>query len=201
MKYMKRLLHRYGERKTGMILMFFGVIIGVLFSKIFKKIYWDELDLLNINYFSLIKTMDIDYKKLRNYVLWKDFKNFLLLWALCFTKIGINYIVFILLYYGFQIGFFTSVIFMGYGLKGILLIIGYTIPQIIIYLPVIFLSIKGGYWLCKNLYFDGIHSKRRLETISKYLVFIVILGFLLFIGALLETYVGSVLLKKILSAF
>ena len=116
-----------------------------------------------------------------------------------FALLRLELIILYLFFY--IIGFFTSVIFMGYGLKGILLIIGYTIPQIIIYLPVIFLSIKGGYWLCKNLYFDGIHSKRRLETISKYLVFILILGFLLFIGALLETYVGSFLLKNIVTSF
>lgn len=201
MRYINMLVRKYGDKKTGLILYFIGALIGILVSNVFKGFYWDEIDLLNINYFEFIKNMEIDYKILRNYVLWKDFRNYILIWGLCFTKIGVGYVVLMILYYGFQTGFFLSTIFVGYGIKGILLIIGYTFPQFIIYVPVIVLSLQGGYWLCSNLYSNGIHKKNRVEVLGKYLVFILILAILLFIGALLETYVGSFVLVKMLSGF
>lgn len=201
MKYMKVLIQRFGEKRTSIFLFCFGVSFGILFSRIFKRFYWNEIDLLNKNYFQLIQTMDIDYKQLRNYVLWKDFRNYILLWGLSFTKFGISYIALFILYYGFQSGFFLSVIIMGYGLKGFLLVIGYTFPQIIIYVPVMLISLQGGYWLCRNLYHDNIHRKGPREVVAKYIIFIVILGFFLFLGALLETYVGSSILRRILSVF
>ena len=201
MKYMGMILKKYGEKKTGLFVLFVGVFLGFLVSKVFKGFYWNELDLLNVDYFEFIKGMKIDYKTLRNYVLWKEFRSFLLIWALSFTKIGINTIGLFILYYGVQAGFFTSVLFMGYGFKGLLLIIGYTFPQIIVYVPVLLLSFQGGYWLCRDLYFNGIYRKSPIEIVAKYILFISVLGILLFIGALLETYVGSFLLVKILALF
>lgn len=201
MKYINIMIKKYGEKGTGLVLLFSGIIIGILISKSLKGFYWNELDLLNDNYFDLIKNMEIDKKILRNYVLIKDLKNFILIWGLCFTKIGIVCLVFIILYYGMVVGFFISVLLMGYGLKGLLLLFGYTFPQLIIYVPVFVLSIQGGYWLCRNLYYNGLYHKNRGEVVGKYIIFMLILGVFLVIGALLETYVGSFILIKILGAF
>ncbi len=201
MKYLGMVLKKYGEKKTGIFLFLFGGFLGIVISKLLKGLYWNELDLLNIDYFEFIKGMDIEYKTLRNYVLWKDFRNFLLIWGLSFTKIGISTIGLIVLYFGLKTGFFVSVLFMGYKVKGLLLIIGYTFPQIIIYIPVLILSLQGGYWLCRDLYFNGVYRKSPIEIVAKYILFILILGLLLFLGALLETYVGTFFLVRILNFF
>ncbi|NLJ90345.1 MAG: hypothetical protein GX323_05530 [Clostridiales bacterium] len=201
MKYLSMVLKKYGEKKTGIFLFSVGAFVGLIFSRIFKGLYWNKLDLLNAGYFDFIKEMEINYRTLRNYVLWKNFRNFILIWGLSFTKLGIGLISLMILYFGIQSGFFVSVLIMGYGLKGILLVLGYTFPQIIVYLPVLVLSFQGGYWLCRDLYFSGIYRKSRLELVAKYIVFIIFLGLLLFIGALLETYVGSFFLIRILGLF
>ncbi len=199
MKYIKMLLKKYGENWTGLIVFTFGLFLGLVFSRVLRRFYWDEIDLLNGAYYEILINMDIDYKTLRKYVLWKDFKNFALIWGISFTKIGISSLVLILLYYGISAGFFASVMIMGYGFKGILLIIGYTFPQIIVYLAVLVLSFRGGYWLCKNLYYDGLRKRSTLEIAGKYGVFIFVLAIFLVLGALLETYVGSFVLIKIIS--
>lgn len=201
MRYLGLVIKKYGEKKTGIFLFLLGTFLGLVISYLFKGFYWNEIDLLNKDYFNFIKGMDIEYKTLRNYVLWKDFRNFLLIWGLSFTKIGISTLSLLILYYGIQVGFFVSVLFMGYGIKGLLLIIGYTFPQIIVYLPVLIVSFQAGYWLCRELYFTGIYRKRQIELMAKYILLIIVLGLLLFVGALLETYVGSFFLIRILSLF
>lgn len=165
MKYINILMRKYGERKTGLILFMIGIAIGVLVSRIFKGLYWNELDIINVSYFNLIVTMEIDYKILRNYVLWKNFRNYFIIWGLSFTKIGITCIGFVLIFYGFKAGFLITVLLMGYKLKGISLLIGYTFPQFLIYIPLMFLSLQGAYWLCKNLYFNGIYKKIDLKLL------------------------------------
>lgn len=201
MKYINVLMKKYGERKTGLIIFIVGMVIGVLIARIFKGFYWNELDLLNLTYFNLIVNMEIDYRVLRNYVFWKNFRNYFIIWGLGFTKIGITSIGFILIIYGFKAGFLITVLLMGYKLKGISLLFGYTFPQFIIYIPLIFVSLQGAYWLCKNLYFNGVYKKNRLETVGKYLIFIFVLGIFLFIGSLMETYLGSLVLRGILKSF
>lgn len=201
MRYLGLVIKKYGEKKTGIFLFLLGTFLGLVISYLFKGFYWNEIDLLNKDYFNFIKGMDIEYKTLRNYVLWKDFRNFLLIWGLSFTKIGISTLSLLILYYGIQVGFFVSVLFMGYGIKSLLLIIGYTFPQIIVYLPVLIVSFQAGYWLCRELYFTGIYRKRQMELMAKYILLIIVLGLLLFVGALLETYVGSFFLIRILSLF
>lgn len=201
MKYINILMKKYGERKTGLIVFIVGLVIGVLIARIFKGFYWNELDLLNLSYFNLIVNMEIDYKLLRSYVLWKNFRNYFIIWGLSFTKIGITSIGLVLIFYGFKAGFLITVLLMGYKLKGISLLIGYTFPQFLIYIPLIFISLQGGYWLCKNLYFNGIYKKKRLETVGKYLIFVFVLGIFLLIGSLMETYLGSFVLRAILKTF
>ena len=201
MNYVNMLLKKFGEKKTGLILFNVGLAIGIILSKLLKGLYWNDLDLLNLNYIDYLRNMEIDYDVLRRYVLLKDFKNYILIWALAFTKIGVGSIILILVYYGIQVGFFMSVLLMGYGFRGIVLIFGYTFPQIILYLPILILTFQGGYWLCKSLYYNEFYKKSRVEIIGKYIVFILILGVFLSIGALLETYVGSFILIKILEGF
>ncbi len=201
MKYVNMLLKKFGEKKTGLILFSLGLGIGIVFSKLFKNFYWNDLDLLNFTYIDYLRNMEIDYDVLRKYVLLKNFKNFALIWILAFTKIGLGSIILIIIYYGIQAGALMSVLLMGYGIRGILLIFAYTFPQFIIYIPVFILTFQGGYWLCRSLYYNEFYKKSKVELVGKYIVFIFILGVFLSIGALLETYVGSFVLIKILGAF
>jgi len=202
MNYLKMQLRRLGEVKMGFLFLFLGILAGFLFAGIFKNYYWNSIDILDPNYLSKIKDASIDYSVLLRYVYWNIFRPFILLWVISATAFGIPYIGFCLVYSGFQCGFFLSVIFMKYSIKGILLIIGYTFPHYLIYIPVAYLCLRSGYWLCRGMYYDTKMSKRgRAERIIKHLIIIILLAAALAVGGLLETYVGSSILRKILVLF
>ncbi len=201
MNFFKQRLRRFGEVKAGLFLVAFGVILGILFARAFKGFYWGNIHILDSTYLYQIKTTPIDYSVLLKYVYWDIFKNFILLWMVCATSFGIPFIALCLTYIGFQGSFFITVILMKYKLKGILLIIGYTFPQYLIYIPVIFISIRMAFWMNKSLHYDITGKKGRREKISRYLAMALLLGVVLAVGGLSEAYIGSFILRKILHFF
>lgn len=202
MNYIKSKLRKLGEVKLGLLILGAGILLGFLFAKIFKDLYWGSMYLTDKDYLKRIRESVIDYPVLLRYVLWNVYRKFVVFWIVCSTAVGLPYLVFCLVYGGFQCGFFLTVIMMRYGIKGILLIFGYTFPQYLIYIPVIFLCLRTGYWLCKSMYYDNKMSRRgRTDRILRHLLIIIVLVIILFFGALLETYVSSFLLRKILVLF
>lgn len=195
-------LRKLGEVKAGLLVLVLGILLGILFAKLFKGFYWNQIDVLNTDYFNKIKDASIDYSVLFQYVMWKNLRIYILFWILSATALGIPYMALSIWYGGFQSGFFLAVILMRYGIKGVLLIIGYTFPHYIIYIPVALLTLRSGYWLCRSMYYDTKMSKRgRTERIAKQLIFILILGAALTLGGFLETYPGSFILRRILRLF
>lgn len=195
-------LRKLGEVKVGFIILAIGFLMGLLFAKVFKGFYWNQIDILDTDYFTRIKNTTIDYSVLLQYVMWKNFRIFILFWVLSVTALGLPYMTLSIWYGGFQTGFFMTVILMRYNIKGLLLIFGYTFPHYIIYIPLALLCLRSGYWLCRSMYYDAKMSKRgKAERIIKQMVLIIALGVVLFFGGLLETYPGSIILKKILQLF
>jgi stage II sporulation protein M len=195
-------IKRLGEVKIGIIILLAGILIGILFAKIFKGFYWNQIDILDSSYFSKIRTTQINHSVLFQYVMWKNFRIYFLFWIFCITALGIPYMALSIWYAGFQSGFYLAVILMRYGLKGLLLLFGYTFPHFIIYIPVAFLCLRSGYWLCRSMYYDVKMNRRgKAERIAKQMILVLLLGVALIFGGLLETYSGSYILKKILLLF
>lgn len=202
MNYIRLQLRKLGEVKLGIIILAAGILSGFVFARVFQGYYWNSMDLIDTDYLHRIRDTAIDYPVLLRYVLWNIYRSFILFWILCATAIGIPYMVFCILYGGFQCGFFLTVILMRYGFKGVLLIFGYTFPHYLLYIPVAFLCLRTGYWLCRSMYYDNKMGRRgRAERIIRHLLLIGALALALLAGGLLETYVASFLLKKILLLF
>lgn len=201
MSFIRQQLRKLGEVKFGALLLVIGLISGFLFAKVFRDYYWDSISIIDVEYLNKIKNSTIDESVLFGYVLWNIFQPFVLFWIVSATVLGLPYMALGILYGGFQGGFFITVLLSKYGLKGILLIFGYTFPQYLLYIPVAFLCLRGGYWLCRSLHYDNLSKKGKSEKIVKSILLLLFLGFALFLGSLLETYVGSALLKKIVVLF
>lgn len=201
MNFLNKHLRRIGEVKAGLLLVAFGAILGILFARVFKSFYWGNINILNPDYLTQIKDTPIDYSVLLKYVYWDIFKSFIILWMVSITSFGIPFIALCLTYMGFQGSFFITVILMKYKLKGILLILGYTFPQYLIYIPVVFISLRMCFWLNKSLRYDNLPKKGKREKTAKYLALAVLLGVVLAAGGLAETYIGSFVLRKILNIF
>ncbi len=202
MRYIQLQLRKLGEVKLGFLILAAGIILGFLFARIFRGFYWNSMDLIDTDYLHRIRDTVIDYPVLLRYVLWNIYRNFILFWIISATAVGIPYMTFCILYGGFQCGFFLTVILMRYSLKGILLIFGYTFPHYLLYIPVVFLCLRTGYWLCRGMYYDNKTGRRgKAERIARHLILIMLLALVLLIGGLLETYVASFILRKILFLF
>lgn len=195
-------IRKMGAAKIGLIILIFGILTGILFSNLLRGFYWNQIDILDSSYFNKIRTASIDYSVLFQYVMWKNFRIFLVFWIFAATAVGIPYMALSLWYAGFQAGFFTAVILMRYGIKGVLLLVGYTFPHYLVYIPVAMVCLGNGYRLCRNMYYEAkINRKGRAERIMKQAIKIMFLAVILTAGSLLETYAGSFFLKKILAFF
>lgn len=201
MNFIKRQFRRMGEVKFGIALLILGGIIGIIVAQVLKGLYWNNINILDASYLKKIRDTNIDYSALLGYVYWNIFKPFILFWVVCMTALGIPYIGLCLIYLGFQSSFFITIISMKYGFKGILLIFGYTFPHYLIYIPIIFLCFRCGFSLCQSMHYQNISKKGRSELILKHVIFIIVLGILLTLGGLLETYTNTFILRKILGLF
>lgn len=202
MHFLKTKLRKFGEVKIGILILGIGFLLGLIFSVAFKGLYWNQINIIDDKYISKIRDTILDHSVLLEYVLWNNLRIFILFWIFCSTALGIPYITLSLAYGGFKMGLFITVIMMRYGIKGILLLFAYTFPQFLVYLPVAFVCFRAGYWLCKSMYHETrLGSKGKMERVVKHLGLIFVLAIVLILGCLMETYIGSFILQKILYLF
>lgn len=202
MKNLRLQLNRLSVVQISVILLILGLFLGVLFANVFRDSYAAQMNEYQSVVFKDITKQKIDYNGLFLYVIGNNFREFAIFWLLSITILGIPYMVFKIIAFGFSTGFFISAIAMQYGLKGIILILVYEFPHGLIYIPIWVYSLYKGYQLCRTIYYD---KRNYLGTIAKqlrsYLLLLLVLAILLMIGSFLEAYIGSFFLKKVLGIF
>lgn len=202
MRHLKLQLHRLGVVQISILLLIIGLFFGILFANLFRNSYDTQMLQYQNNVFTEITANEIDYPGLFRYVLAKNLNEFVVFWLLCITILGIPYMAYKIISFGFFTGFFISEITMQYGFKGILLILVYAFPQGLLYLPIALVSLYKGYGMCKSIYRDNrSHMSGLTKSIKPNLIVILILAIVLVIGSFLEAYVGAFLLKKTLGMF
>lgn len=202
MAQLKLQLHRLSVVQIAIFLLILGLFFGVLFANVFQKSYDTQMLDYQSNVFTKITTNDINYSGLFRYILVKNLNDFLIFWLLSITILGIPYMGYKVISFGFFIGFFISAVTMQYGLKGMLLVLVYAFPHGLLYLPIILISLYKGFGLCSSIYHDSRnHMSGLLKRIQPNLIIILLLAVALIIGSFLEAYVGAFLLKKTLGLF
>ena len=202
MKQLQATMKNLSKIQIVILLLFVGVFIGILFSNLLKDTYIGDLTILNTAYFNALDKTKIEYTNLLKYVLAHNFKELLVFWLFCFTIFGLPFIAFSIAYKGFLVGFLVSTVTMQYGLKGMLLFFAYLLPQAIVYIPIMLVSLEKGYELASALRYPSKNSKMlQKQTIFEYVIIIILTSIFLIIGSLLETYLGSAFLRKTLSLF
>lgn len=188
--------------QISVILVIVGLFLGAFFANIFQSYYYDRMMNYHNVIFSEIVREKINYNQLFFFIFKENFKEFMVFWLLSITILGIPYMVLRLIYFGFSLGFFISVIAMQYGFKGILLILVYEFPHGLIYIPIILLSLYKGFVLCRSIYYDNRNiTETIMSHLKSYILLLIFLVALLLLGSLLEAYVGSFFLKKTLGLF
>jgi stage II sporulation protein M len=200
LKTLKTKLQGMSILQISFLLMAAGLIAGIISANMFRPFYYERMISYHNSVFSDIVRENIDYKGLFIYILGKNFREFIAFALLSVTILGIPYIIFKIIAFGFTTGFFISAVAAQYGFKGILLVLAYQFPHGIIYFPIIILCIHRGFEICRSIYYDSrdyMGSIRR--NIKAYLIFCLFISVLLAAGSFLEAYAGSFLLKKVLS--
>jgi len=136
MKKLSLHLHRFSAVQVAIFLLILGVFSGIVFANVFQNSYRSQMQLYEENIFSDIRALKINYSGLFSYILWKNLKEYAIFWLLSITILGIPYMAYKTMFFGFSTGFFISSITMQFGFKGILLIIAYVFPQGLLYLPI-----------------------------------------------------------------
>lgn len=188
--------------QIAIILLIFSLFFGILFANVFRDSYTNQMKNYQNNIFTDVSDNAIDYAGLFRYTLLQNLNEFLIFWLLSVTILGIPYMAFKIMSFGFFTGFFVSAVTIQYGLKAMLLVLVYEFPHGLIYLPVALLCFAKGFRLNRIIYReskDPISNVTRL--IKENLLSIIILAVALLIGSFLEAYVGSFLLKKTMGLF
>jgi len=202
MKQLRFQIHRLSVIKISVILLLIGLFLGILCANLFKGTYIDAIREYEDTVFSKIALDGFDHAGLFRYVLGKNFNEFVVFWLLSITILGIPYMTLKITSFGFFTGFFVSAVTLHYGLKGILLILAYVLPQGLLYLPIAFISLYKGYELCSMIYRDGRTRISEIFSLFKSNLFIILLlAIALLVASFLEAYPGAFLLKKALGIF
>lgn len=202
MKQIRNHINQLNSVYAALLILILGLFSGVLFANLFRTSYSQQLFLYKEKIFVQIIGEEINYSGLFSYILRNNIKEFAVFWLLSITILGIPYIIYKIVSFGFFTGFFLSVISMQYGTKGILLVLAYIFPHGILYIPIALLCVYKGFQLCNTIYKDRRYSNGSIKQIIKpYLMLILILFIVLLIGSFLEAYLGSSLLKKTMRFF
>ncbi|MDF2845661.1 MAG: putative rane protein [Herbinix sp.] len=202
MKLFKFQLQKFNILQIAIFLIVIGVFLGILCANIFKGSYMDQIQSYEANVFSRIVTNDTDYSGLFRYTLGRNFSEFAIFWLLCMTILGLPYMAFKIISFGFFSGFFISAITMQYGMKGILLVLAYVFPHGLLYVPIVLISLYKGFDVCRTIYQDNNNQISKIVRLMKsQLIIILLLAVALLIASFLEAYPGAFLLKKALGIY
>lgn len=177
------------------MLLLIGIILGVVFINQIGDAQKEEIQ----NYFnqfvtSLKEGTKIDTIALMKKTVWNNLGLAILMWFVGSTVIGIPIVLGIVAYRGFCLGYSISSAIAVWGTgKGTMFFITSMLLQNLIFIPCILALAVSGMKLYQSIMKDKRKENIKTEIVRHTLFSLLILG-LLFIAALVETYVSSNLL-------
>lgn len=177
------------------MLLLIGIILGVVFINQIGDAQKEEIQ----NYFnqfvtSLKEGTKIDTMALMKKTVWNNLGLAILMWFVGSTVIGIPIVLGIVAYRGFCLGYSISSAIAVWGTgKGTMFFITTMLLQNLIFIPCILALAVSGMKLYQSIMKDKRKENIKTEIVRHTLFSLLILG-LLFIAALVETYISSNLL-------
>lgn len=193
---MKKFLAR--DRSPFLALFLSGFVLGVLYIAVFGRTAVHDTTLMSSYFFAKYQYVDILSEELFVYTLKSRLSVFTVLWLTGLTVLGTAAAYFYLFWVGAALGITATTAAMKMGFQGILLCVGSSLPQIVLYVPVLCWILKkicemsGGSDLRMRQWNTG---KKRFYS---YVLVWMLGALLLFAGAFLESYVNPIFLKTIL---
>ena len=185
----------------ALVLLACSFIVGIVVSRLGSNLLLHEFDSLNQEYFERITNTEIVYGDLFQYIIVSNYKKFFIFWLLSITILAIPYMFLSIVKRGFQLGFLLSALMMQYQGKGLLLMLVYLFPHALIYIPIIYYCLKIGYQVSINIRNNNTNSLHNIYMLRNHSKLLILLVVGIFIGSIVETFIGSFLLKRVLLLF
>lgn len=178
--------------------LFFAVFLGgVIIANIMGIASGKELGAMNEYFINRYMYADINGRELFLYLFYQRIPKFFLLLFLSIGIYGTLIVDGYICCMGFSVGFLSVIAIMNYGIKGILFMLGFFLPQWLFYVPVI--AIWYFELRCyKRTEKDYRSLKRNSNYPVKYAVSLIIAGVLFLLGLFMESYVNPFFLQKII---
>ncbi len=191
-------------KNSLLLTLIIGLIVGIFLANIIGSSYLSSnASLISGYYMNKYAYLTPDYGRLFVYVFNQRIIPVLYLCLFGMTMFGLVVVYGYVFWYGFSAGMLLSLFSIQYGMRGILFCIIAIMPQYILYIPAFVLLIHIVYQLTMELYFKKSYTGKNFNS-KKQIFFSCFLQLLLIIlcmiiGVILETYVNTYLLKKIIN--
>ena len=183
--------------KKTTFLFFLLFLSGVICANISGIVYGRELGAMNEYFINRYMYADIQGSNLFLFLFYERLPRFVLL---AVVSVGIYETLVVdgyICYLGFSVGFLSVIAIMNYGIKGILMIAGFFLPQWLFYGPVLML------WYSQLQYYKKQEKEfgsggQKQKKHMKFAASILLAGFLFLLGLFTESYVNPFFLQKII---
>jgi len=177
---------RAARKKKVLLFFLTGFVLGVFYITLLGHSENSNM-LMSSYFFSKYKYMEYSSMDLLIYILRSRFTSLLFLWLMGLTVIGSGIVLLFGLWAGFSFGLIVTMAVLKLGIAGILLCVISMVPQYIIYFPAYAFGVLRIYELGQKKKVSG-----------AYVAVLFIVGFLILIGGILESYVNPLLLKSLI---
>lgn len=188
-----------GTIRILILLLLAGLIAGFTLANVSKDFYINKISSMQKQFEAGIGNIEIDRLSLLQIVVGTRLKTFLFSWIICVTTLGVPYVIFYLLYQGFSLGFLLFILINQYKIGGILIFLSYFIPQALLFVPVMAITLIKGVELSTNMK-QALENKEKMKyliLLNRLPVFLLLL-LLLFFGCFLEAYVNPKLMNIVI---
>ena len=182
--------------KKTTFLFFLLFLCGVICANISGVAFGRELGAMNEYFINRYMYASIQKQELFLFLFYERVPGFLLMVLLSIGIYGTLVADGYLCYLGFSVGFLSVIAIIDCGIRGILLIAGFFLPQWLFYAPVLLL------WHYELQYYkkqgrDSISAGVKKGRHMKLAVSVILGGFLFLLGLFMESYVNPFFLQKI----
>lgn len=180
--------------KSAVRIFFLGIIVGILLIFLFRNRLLTDIYVMNEEWVVYMQNGQVNSMSLFVYILMKRMRELGLFVLMSTTFVGLVCIYGYTGFLGVGTGMLMGVACLRYGLKGLMLLLTASFPQMFIYIPAYIYIFHLCYLLCVKLYFphkDYWKSSSSTKVfLFKNLLAIVVVIVVVIIGILLESYVN-----------
>lgn len=180
--------------KNAVRIFFLGIIVGIIVVFLFRGRLLSDIYVMNEEWILYMQSGQVNSKSLFVYILLKRMKELGMLVLMSTTFAGLVCIYGYTGLMGMGTGMLMGVACLRFGIKGLMMLLSASFPQVLVYVPAFLYIFHLCYTLCIKLYFphkDYWKSSSSTKVfLFKNLFAIIITIVVVIIGILLESYVN-----------